>query len=549
MRYKICLPVYPKTASDYNSIMSISEKIAAQSAALSGLILIFLLAVFLRWHFSKEYRFLFFYDQARDAYVSRQIIENKDLKLQGPSASGTNDSVYHGVLYYYLIGPLYTLSHGDPQAPVLALAVLSATGVFPLYWLMLSISKRRNMSLLFAGLYATSSSSIFSGIWLSNPALAMLILGWFYLSLWKCFYEKKASWLIMVAISLAAAIQSALWLVYLVAPLVFSFLYLLKNDKSAARLLLKPRIIVPSAVLFAVLTSSMVVTEFLMWRRGILSLSAIEGTSIINSNPTSLLSDILMLFLNKLLTSIYPTSPILSVFVLIYLYIKRHSVKSIGATFFTLIIVSPLFLFAIQPRMLDQYLIFIEVGIYGIVLLAFATFRQGFQKSIVLAVLLLLYASSQWQASQLYVNHPEHYFPRAVHRGVLLNNQLELIEYTYSVANGQPFSISVFGNPLGYYITWAYLYDWYGVQQFGYKPNYVGPSQQGLVGENLLNYSTEPSQIHFAIIEPDISSNPLFLNNFNAEQAEKSEVLVDSVEFGKMQLEQRTSTRSAVLNQ
>ncbi len=529
--------------------MSTSEKRTIQPVALSGLILVFLLAVFLRWHFSKEYHFLFFYDQARDAYVSRQIIENKDLKLQGPSASGTNDSVYHGVLYYYLIGPLYTFSHGDPQAPVLALAVLSATGVFPLYWLMLSVSKRRDISLLFAGMYAASSSSIFSGIWLSNPALAMPILGWFYLSLWKCFYEKKSSWLLVVAISLAAAIQSALWLVYLVAPLALSFLYLLKNDKSAARLLLKPRFVVPAVALFAVLTSSMIITEFLMWRRGILSLSAIEGVTRVRPDPARVVVDLWYLYGNKLLTSIVPGQPILSSLVLSIVYFKRSVLKKAGSAFFGLMLLSPLFLFSIQPRMIDQYIVFIEVGLYGLMLLILPSLPKYWQSKKILLVFFVLFCVVQFQVGQEYISHPEHYFPRTVQKGVLLIDQLNVIDQTYAFAAGEPFSISVFSNPIGYYITWAYLYDWYGMEHYGYKPTYVGPSQVGLYGSNLLVRSDTPMPNHFLIVEPDVIASKSDLNDFIAEYSRNSEVLEGTFSFGAMQLEQRTSSRSAVRNQ
>ena len=61
---------------------------------------VFFLAIFFRLLSIRDNKIYFWFDQARDANLSRQIIENKDLKIQGPSASGTNDTIYHGVLYY-----------------------------------------------------------------------------------------------------------------------------------------------------------------------------------------------------------------------------------------------------------------------------------------------------------------------------------------------------------------------------------------------------------------------------------------------------------------
>jgi hypothetical protein len=71
------------------------------------LILMFLLAFFFRWNMIANQEIYFTYDQARDALTAQEIIEQRDLKIQGPSASGTHDSVYHGVAYYYVLAPLY----------------------------------------------------------------------------------------------------------------------------------------------------------------------------------------------------------------------------------------------------------------------------------------------------------------------------------------------------------------------------------------------------------------------------------------------------------
>lgn len=73
---------------------------------------IFMLAVTIRIYSVGNNSVLFWYDQARDFTIVRDIVVNHDIKVQGPSASGTNDTVYHGVLYYYLISPFYLISNG-----------------------------------------------------------------------------------------------------------------------------------------------------------------------------------------------------------------------------------------------------------------------------------------------------------------------------------------------------------------------------------------------------------------------------------------------------
>ena len=104
------------------------------------LLLLFLLTFLVRLFLIENNSFIFRWDQARDATLSRKIIEEHDLKIQGPSASGTQDQIYHGVLYYYLIAPLYTFSGGDPRLVIFVLSFLFSTSVIPVYFLTKSFS-------------------------------------------------------------------------------------------------------------------------------------------------------------------------------------------------------------------------------------------------------------------------------------------------------------------------------------------------------------------------------------------------------------------------
>ena len=54
-----------------------------------SIFLVFLLAVLIRFFFIKDQNVFFYFDQARDAAISQSIILEKDIKIQGPSVSGT----------------------------------------------------------------------------------------------------------------------------------------------------------------------------------------------------------------------------------------------------------------------------------------------------------------------------------------------------------------------------------------------------------------------------------------------------------------------------
>jgi hypothetical protein len=75
------------------------------------IIFIFVLAIIFRFiHFGPST--YFGYDEARDAYISQDIYLKGDFKIIGPGAGPTG--VHHGVLFWYLLGPLYLIGFGEP---------------------------------------------------------------------------------------------------------------------------------------------------------------------------------------------------------------------------------------------------------------------------------------------------------------------------------------------------------------------------------------------------------------------------------------------------
>ena len=73
--------------------------------------------LFLRVIFLKNGALIFGYDQARDAFSALEIAHGH-LKILGPSASAPG--LFHGVLYYYLLAPIYLLGlRHERQSPFL----------------------------------------------------------------------------------------------------------------------------------------------------------------------------------------------------------------------------------------------------------------------------------------------------------------------------------------------------------------------------------------------------------------------------------------------
>ena len=118
------------------------------------LIFIFFIAVLFRWWLISNNQIYFWYDQARDAHVAQQIFLEHDLKIQGPSASGTNDTIYHGVIYYYFIGALYIIFSGNPFLVSMVLGLINSFAVFLIYFLIKKVFKNNKLALSGAFLFA-----------------------------------------------------------------------------------------------------------------------------------------------------------------------------------------------------------------------------------------------------------------------------------------------------------------------------------------------------------------------------------------------------------
>lgn len=69
---------------------------------------------------------------------------NSDLRIQGPSASGASDTIYHDILYFYVTAPLYAIAQRNPQMVSGLLGIISMLTIIPLRGLswMLFRSKR-----------------------------------------------------------------------------------------------------------------------------------------------------------------------------------------------------------------------------------------------------------------------------------------------------------------------------------------------------------------------------------------------------------------------
>lgn len=509
-----------------------------------GIWLIFLLAVGLRFAALSHNSVFFYFDQARDAIVSRSIIENKDIKIQGPSVSGTNDSVYHGVLYYYVIAPLYSLSNGNPTVVAYFLALLGSLSVFIVYRLGVEVFESKAVGLIAAFLHAVSAVAIHQHTWLSNPQLNSLFLPLSYLLLWRIFLRPKPSSRLtehlLFGLVVALSLQSALQSVVIFGSIAIATGYRVLSHRQLSAFSI-PQIL-SMVVSFGIGISTMVLTELLLWKNGILSFTSLNLEDHSVSFITSL----------KLITERYweiaqdTLSPTLLrwwslpfiALILLYFIKIRHQQKLRQLFWLSLLFFAPLWLLLWHYRDPHHTFIGLEIAVY----LALASslwylYQQQLLGKLVASSLVILFVVFQGQALITWKNHRvQHY---GIQKGALLSEQLNLINHTFMIAANQPYSISTLSSPYAINTTWSYLYQWQSQTQQLQPPTYVGMSQIGLPGAGWLPESSNPERIHFTIIEPDTTLSDQQLAVFEQEQTIVAGPVVAEWQFGTLTLQQR----------
>ncbi len=491
---------------------------------------IFILAFVLRVLFLKDLALTFGYDQARDAYVSQQILKG-DLKVLGPPAS--TPGLYHGVLYYYLLAPAYLLGQGSPVVVAYWIALLNAVTVFVVFYLGYLATKKPIVGLLAALLFAVSFEATQYATWLSNPTTSVLTIPVFYLGLWLWIKEKKNYAPVIAAIGLGLSIQSEIFLAYHLVPLTIWLWISRKN-------ITKKQLLTFSLSLLAVL-STMILSEIKFGFKGISGIKALLIAQEPNLAYAKSLGDYLVLYLNQIgrifSFNSYP-----------------GNIGYGGGFVVTLILISIIkskkFILTAELFLVTWLLSHLAVVTVGGISTPFLMVGIGPAVSIIVAIYLAIWFNSGKKAIAVFIlaillfgnlamifkENPKGSTIFAIQKDMLLQKQLALIDYTYGKAEGKPFSINTLTSPLWINIVWTYLYNWYGLSKYGYVPQWHGRDQIGQLAG--LPATEKTTNKYFLILEPMAGIPQRYLGETKAEENSVSDLLEEKY-FGELIAQER----------
>lgn len=511
---------------------------------------LFIISACLRLFYVSGHQFIFFFDQARDAAIATQIAKG-DWKIFGPTASGTQDTVFHGVLYYYFLAPFYAFT-SDPQLAIFGLAIFSAFSIFPTFFLAREIFKSEKIALLAALFTAFSAVNIVDGTWLSNPALAVIFLpGFFYFS-WKSLREYKTSNLVLTALFFGLSVQAAIYLLFWGLLVVFGLFYLHFRRFITGKKFWQP-LLIASLVFFCTI-SSMILAETMMIKNGILTFSSFNqfNTGVGFSVSQHLFrifnvwSDRIALILSPVFSTfcfiifiwgiILVSQPLLQEKIKKYFFAAKNS-----WVFLLTCLATPLIFLLLFCRDSKHTFIGSDIIVYILVafLLTFTLDNLFFQekaKKIGLFILAAFFIFTNFFYLFQSKNHASPYF--AIQTGTNLQDQLKLIDYTYQESHGQAFTISTLTSPYGINTVWNYLYNSYGKNKYGYTPKFFGPDQTGLFNEESLSAAVcQKDQLHFSLIEPVDGIPSILVDQFYYDQTSLCGTPSASLTFGTLKLQ------------
>lgn len=485
-----------------------------------GLVFLFFIGYFLRTLYLNNVAITFFYDQARDAFLIKQIISG-DLKIQGLPANAPG--LYHGILYHYFLTIPYLVSKGSPIVADYWMAFFGTATLFIVYLLTNFLIKNKSASLLASLFFVFSFEASQYATWLSNPAMGIWFVPLTYLFLWLWTQNNGIWYALLAGIFWGFAIQSDIFLVYHIIAIIV-WLAICNKDIS-----IKSVCLFIGGLFLGVSTIIISQLKFgLTGIRGVIYL-LVGGNSLLNSKS---FGDFLIIYLNQIgnlfSRNLFPISLGFGGFIglIMVLWLIHHWIKESKKSLNSWELFLFIYIFSHLPVVFfggnDSTYLTVGLG-PAVCILAGIFVYEIWKKSKVLSIIFGLIIL----LSGLFKIVTENKYGQtifALRREMNLTNIMQVVDYTYQSSDGNKFSINSITAPLWLNTTWSYVYNWYGLQKYGSLPYWHGRNQIGDWGNNL-SAPTKDVDIYFMIIEPKDGIPERFIGESLDEENSKSKII------------------------
>jgi hypothetical protein len=121
-------------------------------------------------------------------------------------------------------------------------------------------------------------------------------------------------------------------------------------------------------------------------------------------------------------------------------------------------------------------------------------------------------------------------------QSLVLGEEKQAVDYTYSSSRDKDFSVCALTNPLTINTLWSFLYKYYGEKKYGYIPYWSGKKQ--FLNASYMPYDENHSKQRYLIIEPP-GGFPEFTKTTTVYQEDQISLLGGEKNFGLITVQKR----------
>lgn len=463
-----------------------------------ALLLIFVVGIVLRLIYIQDANIIFDFDQIEDQFYTYKLAVDRDPLIIGRAVYG-DARLHHGVFYYYYNLIPFLLSSGNFFVSVYWNIFFNTATLLLIFFLAKSIWQKNLPVILSAFIAAFSFEMIKFSSWLTIDTISIFTTTLFYLGLW--FFHKGKGWgLALALLSMGLSLQADLTFLYLIP--VFVIFWIIFRPKIPGF-----KLAFISALIFLASISTLILTEIKLNFAGVktlLSFSAtFEAAKLTYLERLNLFAhDFFASFSSNLFPQQQSLGWLIGTAVILGILSKQ---KKDGVIFLMLYLFSPAILLPLGYHDKPWFLIALSPAVA--LLSGYAISRLKF--FLILPMVFIIGISNL----KLIANPPQpafKFFDDIYDETSYLKYQLQVIDYTYSAAEGKNFAINTVSYPLYYNGLFAYLYNWYGREKYGFTPTWLGGDQ--LHPYDLLPKSFRGEKIFFMIISETVRIPEVYKN-------------------------------------
>ncbi len=491
--------------------------------------LFFIIALLIRFMFFPA-NIYFGYDQARDSYSALELLKGH-LKLIGPPSS-LNEKIFHGPLIYYIYAPVYFLFHLNPEAVAVLFRIINALGLVLVYKIG-EIIFNKKVGLIAAFLYSISYEQSQYSLFLSHPALSVLTVLVFYLGLSLLIFKKEPKGLVVLAIGIGLSIQFHYVNLMLLLGLLVNLIYFRREISP-----IKMKWILYAITGFLLTVSSFIIAEFKFNFREIQGLTS-SGSGLLTPDRLYISQQSIKLTILRFFHDNFISSNQLLIFCI---------------AVFSLIVIRLLFINLLKPKIIflmiwltagfSSYAISGTTSYYhapassvSLIIIVSFLISLTLKKNLIIGLLLIFLIGCSNINLILAQNYKGPNSDIVIQPGMLTIYEKEAIDYCYS--GDKNFSVNALTIPLYINTTWSYLFNWYGLQRYGYLPVWGGIAAAGYSGSlKVVNKRSNLPARQCLIIEPTVGMNEIDKQNFFREESYFS-TIIEQKNFGTLTVQLR----------